>query len=95
VQAPSLSDFAGHVDRPFEATAGAVRATLTLTEATALPGGAPGYPSPFSLVFRGPSQPRLAQGTYELAHPRLGPLAMFIVPIGADETGVQYQAIFS
>lgn len=49
---------------------------------------------PFSLEFRGPLEPRLAQGTYGLVHRELGPLAAFLVPIARDPEGMRYQAIF-
>lgn len=52
-------------------------------------------PRPFSLVFRGPLEPQLAQGTYDLAHPGLGALALFLVPISRDEDGMRYEAVFA
>jgi hypothetical protein len=90
-----LSDFADHLHHSFEVSAGATGVTLELMEAAALKAFSPGRPVPFSLTFRGPVRPQLAQGTYQFAHPRLGPTPIFIVPIAADENGVSYQAIFS
>jgi hypothetical protein len=34
----------------------------------------------FSLVFTGPPSPNLGQGTFAIAHPRLGKFNLFIVP---------------
>ena len=51
--------------------------------------------TPFSIVFRGPSQPVLAQMTYRMEHAALGSFELFIVPIGPDETGMRYEAIFA
>ena len=50
----------------------------------------------FSLMFHGPANQPLLQNTYELVHPRLGPLAIFIAPIGRpQETHCRYEAVFS
>lgn len=49
---------------------------------------------PFSLVFRGPRQPVLPQQIYALTNETLGRLEIFLVPIGPDETGLRYEAIF-
>lgn len=50
---------------------------------------------PFSLTFRGPRELTLPQGTYRLAHPALGSLDVFLVPIRGAATTVDYQAIFN
>ena len=48
------------------------------------------------LVFSGPATPVLAQATYALAHDELGPMDLFLVPIGHDVEGnVQYEAVFN
>ena len=48
-----------------------------------------------SLLFTGPRDPQLAQGTYEVTGPAelAGPL--FVVPIRGDEESTTYQAVFS
>ena len=48
----------------------------------------------FSIVFRGPLEPVLPQRIYRFEHDELGSFELFIVPIGPDETGMQYQAVF-
>jgi hypothetical protein len=51
---------------------------------------------PFALVFLGPSGSPLPQATYSLAHSELGELAIFLVPIGPDDTGRhRYEAVFN
>jgi|CXWL01.1.fsa_nt_gi hypothetical protein len=50
---------------------------------------------PFSLMFAGPAAPVLPQRTYRMAHERLPELDIFLVPVGADASGVRYQAVFS
>jgi len=55
----------------------------------------PGAPrAPFSLVFVGPAEPLLPQGSRRLEHPSLGAFELFLVPIGRDERGVHYEAAF-
>ena len=56
---------------------------------------ASGARAPFSLTFRGPAEPILPQRIYELEHPTLGTLEIFIVPIGRDEAGTSYEAVFA
>ena len=49
----------------------------------------------FCLRFRGPAQPRLAQDTYALKHPRFGALEIFLVPVGGpDAAAGHYEAMF-
>jgi Domain of unknown function (DUF6916) len=50
---------------------------------------------PFSLIFRGPYDLRLPQQIYALTHPLIGSLQIFIVPIGPDQAGQCYEAIFN
>jgi len=50
---------------------------------------------PFSIIFTGPMQPILPQGTYLLKHEILEPLSLFIVPIGPSEKGMRYEAVFN
>lgn len=49
----------------------------------------------FSIVFRGPQRPFLPQAIYKLDHDSLGSLELFLVPIGPDEEGMRYEAIFN
>jgi len=51
--------------------------------------------TPFSLVLRGPRSPMLPQATYALRHPRLGPIALFLVPVGQDAKATRYEATFN
>jgi hypothetical protein len=50
--------------------------------------------TPFSIVFRGPPEPILPQQIYRFEHADLGAFDIFIVPIGLDGTGMQYEAVF-
>jgi hypothetical protein len=49
---------------------------------------------PFSIILRGPLEPVLPQRIYPLENQELGTLELFIVPIGPDESGMQYEAVF-
>lgn len=49
----------------------------------------------FSLVFLGPLDAPIHQGIYRLDHEKLGPLDLFLVPIGKDKDGVRYEAVFN
>jgi hypothetical protein len=49
----------------------------------------------FSLFFRGPSNPQLLQGIHKLRHTQLGELEVFLVPVGQDKDGFQYEAAFN
>lgn len=49
----------------------------------------------FTLEFRGPVEPVLPQRIYGLEHPSFGMLEIFIVPVGRDEAGTTYEAVFS
>jgi uncharacterized protein DUF6916 len=63
-----------------------------LTRADSAPGP---RRSPFSLVFLGPPGPILPQRIYPLTNDAMGRLEIFLVPIGSDANGVQYEAIFN
>jgi uncharacterized protein DUF6916 len=50
---------------------------------------------PFSLLFRGHLKSYLPQAIYRLEHATLGTLELFLVPVGPDERGMRYEAIFN
>jgi hypothetical protein len=64
------------------------------TEATKAADAA-GLRQPFSVVFRGPVEPLLPQRTYSVTQEEIGSFPLFIVPIGQDAAGTQYQAVFA
>jgi hypothetical protein len=71
-----------------------------LTDVTDYPAGPPDAArTPFAVLFRGPAEPVMPQGTYRVEHEQLGALELFIVPVGPapDEasTGMCYEAVFS
>ena len=50
---------------------------------------------PFSIVFRGPGDVLLPQRIYMIEHEEIGAFDLFLVPIGPDERGLRYEAIFT
>jgi len=49
----------------------------------------------FSTFFQGPPNYLLPQRTYELLHPQMGELQVFLVAIGQDQHGIRYEAVFN
>jgi len=49
----------------------------------------------FSLLFVSARGAFLPQATYELTHPELGTLELFIVPVGPAAGGNGYEAVFT
>ena len=54
-----------------------------------------GRPAGFSLLFRDQRGGHRPQGTYPVSHEAVGTVAIFLVPIGPDELGERYEAIFN
>jgi len=54
-----------------------------------------GRRQPFSIVFRGPRQILLPQRIYRMEHGAIGAFELFLVPIGPDQEGMLYEAIFT
>ncbi len=72
---------------------------LKLIDVTKLGAGRPaatGKRDPYSLIFRATTREFfLPQRTYPLNHPVMGELEIFLVPVGPDEHGMRFEAIFS
>ncbi len=49
----------------------------------------------FSVFFHGPGDRYLPQSTYALDHEAMGTVDLFLVPIGKDEKGLRYEAVFN
>jgi hypothetical protein len=90
----TLETFEPHVGDVFTIADEPVSIELVLHSALAL-GEWPGGRQPFSLTFRGPLEPPLAQAIYALEHAELGVLEIFVVPIGQDASGTLYEAVFT
>ena len=53
------------------------------------------YQERFAIIFRGPKEPFLPQGSYRFEHDQMGQFALFIVPIRQDDEGIYYEAVFN
>lgn len=98
----SVEHFSPYLETEFflQQGAGSRPVVVRLIEAALLgqatePCDASGRRRGFSLVFRGPEQPALAQQVYRMEHEHLGTMELFIVPIGPDARGMRYEAVFN
>jgi len=86
--------FAASVNSTFQLRTGAGQAlTLELTECQ--DGVIRSDYENFALLFKGPRDVVLPQSIYELEHPALGTLALFLVPIKQDDKGTYYESVFN
>lgn len=101
----TLTTFADHLHETFRVYPDAANAQhafeFVLVEANDLrteghrSASAPQRRAPFSIVFRGPPTPILPQRIYRLVHAEIGEFELFLVPIGPDEQGMRYEAVFT
>jgi hypothetical protein len=89
----SLADFEGFVGERHEIVFADGTIPIVLEKAEGLPrtmreAGA------FRLEWRGPAEPILGQATYRLRRGEQQ-FDMFIVPVGRDERGTLYEAVFN
>lgn len=90
------ADFTAHLNQPFRIRlAGMGPLETELIEVTELGEVVPGRRQAFSLIFRGPRQIVLPQRIYPVEHEVMGALDLFLVPIGPDQAGMCYEAIFT
>jgi hypothetical protein len=92
-----FADFARHRHERFRVAQDDGQLDLELIETTDLgPAAAVAARSrAFSLVFRGPRERVLPQETHRLKHDAFGEIEIFLVPIGPDESGMRYEAVFN
>jgi hypothetical protein len=50
---------------------------------------------PFSLAFVAGRPLRLPQGTYQMRHPQLGEMEVFLVQVAANQTSSTFEAVFN
>ena len=52
--------------------------------------------TPFSVVLRTDQKNQyFEQGTYPIIHPEKGDIPVFLVPLGPDDKGMKYEAVFN
>ena len=49
----------------------------------------------FSVIFSKPNAEVFQQGLYQVSHPDVGEMSLFLVPVYGDDEGVHYEAIFT
>ena len=92
------ADFADRVGETFEVPdAGQSLELEEATESDVAGGSGPDAVArnQFSLVFSGPLDQALGQGTARLVHPDLGDLLLFLVPLGPNADAMRYEAAFA
>jgi hypothetical protein len=90
----TLETFAGRVNSTFRlAQDSSEPVELELVEANDV--GSTPRQTQFSIVFRGPHNPLLAQSIYRIEHDEMGTFDLFLVPIKKDQAGTYYEAIFN
>lgn len=82
----SKASFRSYLNSIFQIQSAYGLIEVTLLEVNDLPASRGG--ESFSLLFRG-GRRQLRQNTYQVVHPSLGTLALFLVPTGADRNGAQ------
>jgi len=89
-------DFNGCLDQPFNLEHNGASHALILISVDRLAKSATSDDrEAFSVVFRGDKSQTLEQQIYRISHDALGNMDLFIVPIGLDDEGMRYEAVFS
>lgn len=89
--------FEPYLDRTFRVSAGenlAFDAQLIEVSAVGETPGPTGRQA-FSVVLRGPENEAPEQAIYQVVHEELGSIELFLVPIGPDDKGMKYEAVFT
>jgi hypothetical protein len=68
---------------------------LQLSEAHPLGKRPESLRDPFALTFLGRAGLRLPQGVYKMRNATLGEMEIFLVQIGADQSGSSFEAVFN
>jgi hypothetical protein len=91
-----FDDFLGCLNQPFTLDLNGSTYPLELISVDRLVDSATvGERVAFSIVFRGDSEINLEQQIYRISQDTLGDMDLFIVPIGPDDKGMRYEAVFT
>ena len=77
------------------AAAASPQSELPLTMTTIRSTSAPPNFEQYSMLFIGPMDPVMSQGIYRFRHDVIGEIPLFMVPVGRDEEGTQYEVCVS
>lgn len=84
-------EYAGQLNTKFSVAGEPLE--LELVEVSELKTG--GGQESFSLLFHGAKDKFLPQKLYDLEHDTLGQGSIFLVPVGAKDDVIQYEAVFN
>ena len=85
--------FLDHLNTTFRVFADAsAPVAVELVKVTSL--SSPGHVQ-FSIQFQGPANLFLPQRIYTLEHATLGKFDLFLVPVGKNSNGFEYEAVFN
>jgi hypothetical protein len=92
----TLEHFSGCVNETFSAALNEGEIEFVLVEARAIEQRMPNAMRvPFSLLFRNTAVFLFPQQIYQMRHPRIGEVGIFLVPIAREREGFLYQATFN
>jgi hypothetical protein len=92
----TLETFAPHVGETFRVIVNDEwEIHMRLSSATPLASARGGDRTPFSLIFHAPPLALLEQQLFGVEHDVLEPFVLFLVPIGPDDAGMRYEAVFT
>ena len=77
------------------AAAASPQSELPLTMTTIRSTSAPPNFEQYSMLFIGPMDPVMSHGIYRFRHDVIGEIPLFMVPVGRDEEGTQYEVCVS
>ncbi len=93
---PGLARFSAHVGEKFDVLVPKGAWQLELVEAKPLPAQSGALAEEaFSLVFKADIDCTIGQGSVALDHEKIGWNVMYLIPIGEDEEGLYFEAIFN
>ena len=92
----TIEHFSSCVNETFTAALNEGEIEFVLVEARALPTRMPNaMRTPFSLLFRNTAVFLFPQQIYQMRHPGIGEVGIFLVPIAREREGFLYQATFN
>lgn len=92
----TLEHFSGCLNETFKAALNEGEIEFVLVEARAIEQRMPNAMRiPFSLLFRNTAVFLFPQQIYQMRHPRIGEVGIFLVPIAREREGFLYQATFN
>mgnify|MGYP006196878395 CR=1 FL=1 len=92
----TLEHFAGCVNETFRAALNDGDVEFVLVEARPLSNAPPNAARlPFSLLFRNGAALLFPQQIYQMRHPRVGSVGIFLVPVAREREGFLYEAVFN